>query len=109
MTLVEGRVEAVNDTGIKLKGNWLNRSRYGEPIALPDAGATVRADVDGKGYIKTLEILDQPAAAGTRDQRIARLAVLKAAASFAAPRQDIKSSDVLRIADLWIAWVESAP
>lgn len=35
---------------------------------------------------------------------ITRLAVLKAAAEFAASRPEAKSSDVLKIADLWYAW-----
>jgi hypothetical protein len=42
-----------------------------------------------------------------REQRIARLAVLKAAAAFAADRTDIKSTDVLTIAERWLQWVEA--
>jgi hypothetical protein len=40
-----------------------------------------------------------------RDAR--RLAVLKAAAAFGASRPDVKSADVLTIADRWLAWVET--
>lgn len=107
--MVEGRVEAANDTGIKIDGKWVNRSRF-QPVTLPDAGATVRVDVDGKGYIKALEVLDQSAqpAAGARQQTITRLAVLKAAATFAASREEAKSSDVLAIAQRWLAWVEES-
>ena len=105
--MLEGRVEASNETGIKLNGGWVNRSRF-RPVALPDAGATVRVDVDDKGYIKALEVLDQSAqpAAGAREQTITRLAVLKAAATFAASREEAKSSDVLAIAQRWLEWVE---
>lgn len=42
-----------------------------------------------------------------REHIIAKLAVLKAAANFAATRSDIKSGDVLKIAATWIAWVEA--
>ena len=41
-----------------------------------------------------------------KDRTIARLTVLKAAANFAAMREEIKSADVLTIADRWLAWVE---
>lgn len=109
---VEGVVEAVNANGLKIAGAWLNVSRF-KPIALPEKGAHVRLEVDGRGYLASLDVLspagDLPAGRFTtvnRDDRIARLAVLKAAAHFAAARTDIKSSDVLRIADAWLAWVE---
>ena len=38
------------------------------------------------------------------DDTTTRLAVLTAAARFAADRADIKSADVLRIAESWLAW-----
>ena len=40
-----------------------------------------------------------------RETAITRLAVLKAAAGFAAGRADLKSGDVLAIAERWEAWV----
>jgi hypothetical protein len=107
---VEGVVEAINERGIKVSGGWANVSKF-RPVELPDVGAHVRLEVDGRGYIQTIEvlaanreeILDLPPAA---DHTTTRLAVLKAAAHFAATRTDIKSADVLRIADAWLAWVE---
>jgi hypothetical protein len=36
------------------------------------------------------------------------LAVLKAAAEFGASRPDVKSADVLKIADGWLSWVEKS-
>jgi len=109
---VEGLVEAVNANGLKLGGAWLNVSQFGPKLELPDAGAHVRLSVDSRGYIKTLEVLDQVIPRGndqtsSRDERITRLAVLKAAARFAADRQDIKSADVLTIADRWLQWVDA--
>jgi hypothetical protein len=47
-----------------------------------------------------------PANTAARDRTISRLAVLKAAAEFGASRPDLKSGDVLKIANSWLAWVE---
>ena len=109
--VVEGTVEATNDRGLRVKGEWLNRSQF-RPVTLPDVGASVHVEVDAKGFIKSLEVVEsqQPsAAAQDRDERISRLAVLKAAAAFGASRSECKSSDVLKIADVWLAWVEQSP
>jgi hypothetical protein len=105
---IEGAVEARNERGVKLDGEWHNVSKF-KPIDLPEVGARIRAEVDAKGFLKSIEVLDARVAAATssRERTIARLTVLKAAANFAAARTDIKSSDVLRIADLWLAWVET--
>jgi hypothetical protein len=40
-----------------------------------------------------------------KDRTITRLAVLKAAAEFGASRPELKSGDVLRIAESWERWV----
>lgn len=105
---IEGAVEARNERGVKLDGEWHNVSKF-KPVDLPEVGARIRAEVDAKGFLKSIEVLDArvAAATSTRERTIARLTVLKAAANFAAARTDIKSSDVLRIADLWLAWVET--
>jgi hypothetical protein len=106
MTL-EGVVEARNDSGIRLDGEWVNRSKF-HPVDLPPAGARVRAEVDAKGYLKSVDVLEdcdsQPVTA--RDECSTRLAVLQAAAHFAATRADIRSSDVLRIAESWLGWID---
>jgi hypothetical protein len=110
---VEGLVEAVNATGLKIGGAWVNVSRY-TPVDLPDTGARVRIKVDGKGYIVALENLSPldktPAVLSDKDQRITRLAVLKAAAEFVGlwgqTREEIKSDHVLMIAQRWLEWVE---
>jgi hypothetical protein len=49
---------------------------------------------------------DEPVQIGIGSDRAVRLAVLEAAAQFAADRDEIKSADVLRIAESWLAWVE---
>jgi len=107
---LEGVVEARNDTGIRLDGEWVNRSKF-RPVDLPPAGARVRAEVDDKGFLKSIDLLDHAAATASvsRDETGTRLAVLQAAAAFAATRSDIKSADVLTIADRWLQWVEADP
>ena len=107
MSTYEGRVEAVNGTGLRLtdRGEWLNVSKFA-PVTLPAQGAQIRVETDAKGFIKQLTVLDQPAQSDRQDV-IARLTVLKAAAHFAADRVDIKSGDVLAIADRWLAWVQA--
>jgi hypothetical protein len=112
VTTVEGLVEAVNDNGIKLKGEWLNRSQF-KPVELPVKGVYVRAQVDARGYLKSLEAIAAPATASlSRERTITRLAVLKAAASFMGQlgqaREQIKADHVIAVADRWLEWVERA-
>ena len=107
---VEGLVESVNAKGLKIGGAWVNVSQF-NPVELPEAGAHVRLSVDSKGYIRTLEILgtERKTAGLERDERITRLAVLKAAAEFVGRfsqvREDVRSEHVLVLADKWLEWV----
>jgi hypothetical protein len=112
-TVVQGVVEAVNARGVRVNGEWASVSQF-KPVALPEVGARVRMKVDAKRFIATLEVLEEGTSShdvtrstSSRDRQIARLSVLKSAAAFAATRADIKSSDVLRIADAWLAWLET--
>jgi hypothetical protein len=110
---VEGTVEAVNATGLKIGGAWVNVSQF-HPVELPEAGAHVRIKIDNKGFIRELETVGDadktPAVVSDRDARITRLAVLKAAANFVGlwgqNREEIKSDHVLVVAERWLAWVE---
>jgi len=112
---VEGLVEAVNPKGLKIAGQWVNVSQF-RPVELPETGSHVRLEVDSKGYIKELEVLKttdrSPAVLSDKDERITRLAVLKAAAEFVGlwgqTREEIKSDHVLLIADKWLDWVNKA-
>lgn len=116
LELVEGLVESVNDNGIKVKGEWLNRSQYGQPLELPARGAYVRAQVDARGYLKSLDVVgaapinDSIIRSDAREQRTTRLAVLKAAAAFMGQlgqaREQIKADHVIAVAEKWLAWVE---
>jgi len=107
---VEGLVESVNAKGLKIGGAWVNVSQF-NPVELPEAGAKVRLQIDSKGYIKTLEVLgaERKSAGLERDERITRLAVLKAAAEFVGRfsqvREEVRSEHVLVLADKWLEWV----
>jgi hypothetical protein len=103
---IEGRVEQRNDTGIRIAGEWYNRSRF-HHVDLPDVGSLVSLDVDDKGFIRSITPLeDQDEPQFVSAESATRLSVLQAAAAFAAGRTDIKSADVLRIAEVWLEWVE---
>ncbi len=103
-----GTVTRRNARGIEIdETSWCTVSKFA-PIDLPPIGARVRVGVDKKGFIVALEVLElSTKQTSSRDQQIARLTVLKAAAHFAASRTDIKSTDVLRIADAWLSWLEA--
>lgn len=112
--LIEGVVEAANERGIRVAGEWRNASKF-HPVDLPDRGARVRLELDNKGFIRTLQVLNAAPSASSsvpaaRDRTITRLACLKAAATFAAGKclggnAEIKSTDVLAIAEAWERWV----
>jgi len=109
---VEGIIESVNANGLKIGGAWVNVSRF-HPVTLPDAGARVRLKIDTKGYIVDLENLSPVGQTlSDKDERITRLAVLKAAAEFVGlwgqSREEVKSDHVLVLADRWLKWVEGA-
>jgi len=112
-TTVEGLVEATNANGIKVRGEWLSRSAFGAALELPTKGAYVRAQVDARGFLKSLETVAAGASSHTseRDRTITRLAVLKAAADFMGhlgeAREQVKADHVLAVADRWLAWVEA--
>src|SRR6266849_2181962 len=109
---VEGIVEAANERGIKVAGEWRNVSKF-HPVDLPERGARVRLELDAKGFIRSLQVLDAAPSStpsGSRDRTITRLAVLKAASNFlglmSQAREEVRSDHVLVLADKWLAWVE---
>jgi hypothetical protein len=118
--VVTGRVRSVNEKGLKLDGHdsWLNVSRYAVGVVLPERGDAVACTLDKAGFLRAVEVIADlpPAVAGAsdlpaspsvpsaKDRTITRLAVLKAAAEFAASR-DLKSGHVLSIAASWERWV----
>lgn len=54
---VEGLVEAINNRGIRVAGEWRNVSKF-HPVDLPDCGARVRLALDAKGFIRSMQVLD---------------------------------------------------
>ena len=110
-TTITGVVENVNERGIKLNGGWLNVSKFA-PIALPMRGAHVALEVKDGRWIQRCDVLDgeaggffDPGSKNSRERTITRLAVLKAAAAFAARRPEAKSTDVPLVAEAWLRWV----
>ncbi|HEY5420127.1 MAG TPA: hypothetical protein VIL10_05285 [Marmoricola sp.] len=111
-----GRVASVNPKGLKLEGHdtWANYSKFAVGIVAPERGDTVTVTVDKAGFVRSVTLLDGPppvaggsdvpAAPSVKDRTITRLAVLKAAAEFAAARPQLKSGDVLAIAESWERW-----
>jgi hypothetical protein len=76
---VEGLVEARNERGIRVAGEWRNMSKF-HPLDLPDRGVRVRCELDGKRFLRSVQVLDSAPSLSspTRDRTITRLAVLKA-------------------------------
>jgi len=113
---ISGAVEQVNSkgTGIRVLGEWLNVSQYHPIATLPTAGQLVEVQIertDRGPWINSLKIIgDAPAppSSSSPDRVSVRLSVLRSAATFAGgyaqSREDVKSSDVLKIADVWLRW-----
>src|SRR4051812_39176567 len=111
-TRQEGIVTHANDRGIRLNGapDWLNVSRF-RPVDLPPVGARVAVDVQADGWLAGVTVLDAHTAAvghtapSNREQTITRLACLRSAVQLAAHKPDLTSTDVLKVAERFEAWV----
>jgi len=120
LEVVSGAVTSVNQkkNGIQVQGfeGWLNISQYHPVPVVPTVGELVEVQfeqTDKGAWINSLRIIGGGPASGapatSRDRTITRLACLKAAAIFCSGRSvsnDVKSSDVLAIAEAWLKWVE---
>jgi hypothetical protein len=114
---VEGVIESANERGIKVCGEWRNVSRF-HPVDLPERGARVRLDLDGKGFIRSLTVLDgaplstssSSSAPTTREREIRRQVAIKTAAqllgAFAQCREEPKLDHLFPLADRILAWLE---
>lgn len=118
-TTIRGRIAATNDKGIRLEGSdaWVNYSRYGKLDRTSVAiGADIAAEIDGRGFIRSLTILSaatEQEANGHRETRplpckdiqIVRESAIKSAAQFCASRPDLKSADLFSLAEKMEAWI----
>ena len=80
MAKVRGRVEAINDTGMKINGEWWNFSKYHE-AAIPNEGDLVEVELKDK-WIKSVQFFNKEKKVKEtvdRDTRISRLALLNTA------------------------------
>jgi hypothetical protein len=82
---IRGTVEAVNDKGVKVDGEWYNFSKYDE-VDIPNEGDEVELEVAGK-WIKNLTFIEERREKKNqnktidKDTRITRLALLNTATS----------------------------
>lgn len=112
--LVTGTVASVNPKGLKLDGgaDWLNFSKFAPDLVPPMRGQVVTLTLDRQGFVRAVRPSDGseavPSTRAARGATITRLAVLKAAAEFAAARPQLKSGEVLKIAQSWERWVNRA-
>ena len=109
-TQLVGLVESVNEKGVKIAGEWRNISKWATDVTLPERGQVVAVALDKAGYVRAIA----PAAAAPdaqhgpaagRETLILRQTCLKAASVFAASRPDLKSADLLALAERMEAWV----
>src|SRR3954471_10507985 len=56
-TTITAVVEAVNDKGLRVNGDWLNVSKF-HAVALPMRGALVTLEVQGGRWIQRCDVLD---------------------------------------------------
>jgi len=104
---IVGTVEQVNDKGVKVGGAWRNYSRFAADMVPPTRGQRVTVQLDGQGFVRAIEaITDAPhSPVAGRETAITRLACLKASAAFCASRPELKSADLLALAEGMEQWV----
>ena len=63
---VDGIVQGANERGVHLEGepDWRNFSKYGDRPMAPARGAHVRLGLDSSGFVREVQVLDQPVDAG---------------------------------------------
>ena len=112
---VTGLVVSTNPKGLKLDGHdaWFNFSKFSTDIVPPERGQTVTLSLDRAGFVRAVEASgsatsDPTSSRQTSSQRetvITRLACVKASAEFCASRPDLRSSDLIALAQRLEEWV----
>ncbi len=100
------RVAAANDKGIRVEGRdgWLNFSKFATGIVAPDRGELVAITLDKSGFVRRVEAVPQDAAQAVQEgQETASLPSKDIL--IIASRPDLKSADLLALAERLEAWV----
>jgi len=120
VTEYEGIVSRVNDRGILFQGRegWLNVSKFAGLVELPDVGARVRCKLDSSGFIRSIAVLDAPAAENTapaptdgqnrttaRETAITRMACLNTAVAIMTTHGAVYIDQVFDVAEQLEGWV----
>jgi hypothetical protein len=116
---IDGIVQGANERGVHLQGedDWRTFSKWAiKPEGAPARGQRVRLGLDGSGFVRELQVLDDtgaavaPAPAAAQDRTTVRLRVLEIAAAtvgqFAQAREEVRTEHILPLADRLLAWVE---
>ena len=121
-------VESVNEKGVKIEGEWHNYSRFAKDgdIATVSKGQIAEAVIDKSGFIRQLAAVDAPAQpsappepaepwddalptverlAVSKDLLIAREVAIKCASEFVSLRTDLRSCDMLQLAEKIEQWI----
>lgn len=105
---IAGTVTATTQTTVTVNGRRGTISRI-KPVDVPPIGTSVIMELDPRDFIRSLVVTDGALVERTPEvlsDRDVRLHVLAAAAHFGASRSELKSADVLRIAEVWLAWID---
>ncbi len=105
-----GLVEGVNEKGVKIAGEWRNISKWATDVTLPERGQVVAVALDKSGYVRAIapaaatpDAQQQPSAG--RETLIIRQTCIKAAAEFCASRPELRSADLIALAERMEQWV----
>lgn len=121
---LQGRVEGVNENGVKINGAWYNFSKFFKGERSPDKGAAVSCVVDdfnGKAYLNELTVIGSALPGGSSnvssapvgnygrsgdtDKRIARQVALKAAVDRLSDPGSFATADVIAEARIFEAFL----
>jgi hypothetical protein len=128
LTWLVGQVQALNDRGIKLNDGWVNRSKFAKPEAIQAVrvGAWVELAVDSSGFYRSLVAKSSTTAAAaeppchepsadnlptvehqamSKDRLIVRQVAIKCASKFMSLRTDLRSCDMLALAEQIERWI----
>jgi hypothetical protein len=124
MQRLVGEVQATNEKGIRIDGSWHNFSKYAKPDALApvQAGQWAELQIDGSGFVRAVIAQTKPAPAEppaeyaddepsadvrvipSKDQLIVRQTCLKVASEFTSLRTNLKSCDMIKLAEQLEKW-----